>query len=332
MSSTTGSFDGAESLSKDPGVGPRPSEMPRGKEGRRGTARLSEAPPEPPPARSARGDGSLSQPAEASRDTCSGSEGAEVNLSLDGTYRGPLDLLLHLVREEEVDVRDVAVARVCEAVLRALSATTGSRLEDGAEWLLAAATLLLLKSRMLLPGEEVDLEEELVPDDRLVESLLEYRRVRDAARVLEARAMERAARSGRGAFEDVEVDLEVDLGELNAFDLALAFSRLTRETLLDRPHLVSAPQRPLRLYAQELLARLDGGEGVGFLDLFEGRRRLADLVGSFAALLELVKQGLVRILQSETFGSIELALAVPPDQAAARFEEAFPAEPSPKAD
>ena len=254
----------------------------------------------------------------------------EFTVSFAETYRGPIDLLVQLVREEEVDAREIAVARICEDLLGVLEASGAEEgLEEGGELLLLAATLLALKSRVLLPREEVDLEEDLLPDEGLVENLLEYRRFRDAARTLALWAELRAARYGRGAVESCEEAAEVDLGDLNAFDLGAAYERLRRQTLLDRPHRVAAPMRPLRSYARGLIDRILPAGACSFLDLFEGARDRDTIVGLFSALLELVKQGIVRARQERPFGSIEIDLALPADAALARLAEVFPGEETP---
>ncbi len=254
----------------------------------------------------------------------------DFTVSLSDTYRGPIDLLLQLVKEEEVDAREIALARVCEDLLKVLEAAGGEdRLDEGGELLLLAATLLALKTRVLLPREEVDLGEDLLPDEGLVEGLLEYRRFRDVARVLAVRAETRAARYARGTVESCEEAPELDLGDLNAFDLAATYERLRRQTLLDRPHRVASPMRPLRAYARDLLRRLIPRGVCGLLEVFEGARDRDTIVGLFSALLELVKQGLVRARQDRPFGAIAIALAVPADAALARFAEAFPGEETP---
>ena len=235
---------------------------------------------------------------------------------------------------EEVDAREIALARVCEDLLRVLEAAGGEdRLDEGGELLLLAATLLALKTRVLLSREEVDLGEDLLPDEGLVEGLveglLEYRRFRDVARVLAVRAEARAARYARGTVESCEEAPELDLGDLNAFDLAATYERLRRQTLLDRPHRVASPMRPLRAYARDLLRRLLPKGTCGLLEVFEGARDRDTIVGLFSALLELVKQGLVRARQDRPFGAIAIALAVPADAALARFAEAFPGEETP---
>ncbi|HET6204029.1 MAG TPA: ScpA family protein [Planctomycetota bacterium] len=256
----------------------------------------------------------------------------DFTVSFAETYHGPIDLLVQLVREEEVDAREIAVARVCEDLLRLLEASSAEEsLDEGGDLLLLAATLLALKARVLLPREQVDLEEDLLPEDGLVENLLEYRRFRDVARSLALRAEIRAARYARGFVESYEEPAEVDLGDLNAFDLAAAYARLRRQTLLDRPHRVGAPMRPLRAYARDLLDRILPGAASAFLALFEGARDRDTIVGLFSALLELAKQGIVRVRQEWPFGSIEVALAVPPEAALARFAEAFPGEEDPLA-
>ena len=172
------------------------------------------------------------------------------------------------------------------------------------EFLVMAATLLSIKSRSLLPREEVDLTDELDPRDELVQRLIEYRHFKEASDNLDSARIERLRAHGRGSFDEVreksgEVEVTLDLGELTAWDLLSSFSRLLRETLADRPHAVASDPRPMRWFVRELAAWLSSGADHHLSGcvtaLCEGEPTKETMVGSFCALLELINLGVVTV-------------------------------------
>lgn len=234
-------------------------------------------------------------------------------IKLEQVFQGPLDLLLHLVREQEVEIQDVEISRVISGYVEYLSAMSELDIELAGDFLVMAATLMSIKSRSLLPTEGVDVEEDFDPRDELIQRLIEYRRFKQASDRLAERYELRALSHARGrdelGFETNEVEL--DLGELTRWDLLSAFSRLMRETLANRPHHVTAEMRPLRFYVSELARRIHAKPYVSLRELFssldEEPSRQA-LIGSFCALLELVKLGLVAVTQDERLGDIAIRL------------------------
>ena len=230
---------------------------------------------------------------------------------LERVFHGPLDLLLHLVREQEVEIHEVELARVLEGYLDYLKALRELDIEVAGEFLVMAATLMAIKSRSLLPGEEVDLEGDLDPRDELIARLIEYRRFKEAADRLGEGWERRAASHARGAaFEPPETEPVIDLGEISRWDLLAAFSRLMRETLANRPHRVVAEARALRWYVSSLAERIRAARSVPLSMLIAslGEPSRETVVGSFCALLELVKLGLVGVAQAERGGEISIEL------------------------
>lgn len=258
---------------------------------------------------------------------------------LDRVFQGPMDLLLHLVREQEVEIHEVEIARVVEGYIEYLQAMRELDIELAGDFLVMAATLMSIKSRSLLPRDEVDLETDLDPRDELIQRLIEYRRFKEASEQLGSRHEERALQHARGSADEGarEAEPALDLGELTCWDLLAAFSRLMRETLANRPHRVSTDPRPLRFYVHELAHRIREAREVTLHDLFlmlDAAPSRESLVGSFCALLELVKLGLVGVVQESRDSDIMIRLK--PEHAsdieevvdASLFDDEIPEPPS----
>ncbi len=235
-------------------------------------------------------------------------------VSLDKVFHGPMDLLLHLVREQEVEIHEIELSRVVEGFLAYLGSLKDLDIEIAGDFVVMAATLMSIKSRSLLPREEIDLEKELDPRDELIQRLIEYRRFHDAAGNLGELHDLRARCFARGSAGTEADDREapvLDLGDLTAWDLLAQFSRLLRETQSGRPHHVATDGKPLRFYVQELARRIRDLRQVSLRSLlsqFEPERTRESLVGSFCAVLELVKLGLVAVEQEGPKGDLLLRL------------------------
>ena len=238
----------------------------------------------------------------------------EYTVFLERVFEGPMDLLLHLVREQEVEIQDVEIARVIDGYFEYLQHLEELDIEVAGEFLVMAATLMSIKSRSLLPREEVELEDELDPQDELIQRLIEYRRFRGAADDLGERFERRKQEHLRGFQGEVRMhtpERELDMGELTPWDLLATFSRLMRETLANRTHTVAGDPRPLRWYVSQLAqaVRQHGRlrlEDALALDGEEPTK--AGMIGAFCALLELVKIGLVGAHQEGQGDPIELVL------------------------
>jgi len=223
-------------------------------------------------------------------------------------YNGPLDLLLYLIKREEVDIRDIAVARIADQYVAYLDMLTGLDIELAADFVVMAATLLELKSRALLPRPpEVDeeAEDEEDPRETLIRQLIEYRRFKEAAGMLGDRGREMARR-----FAGKEIDLPPEelFQGIELWDLFTAFSQVVRTLGYSRPREVVYDETPAEEAAQELLARLQAERSVLFTQLFGKARNLGYLVTMFLALLELMRQRLVGVEQAADFQDIRLFL------------------------
>lgn len=234
-------------------------------------------------------------------------------------FEGPLDLLLHLVKKNELEVSDVPTAAVTEQYLSYLDLMQELQLDVAGEYLVMAATLLLIKSRTLLPASEEDLEEEeLDPRANLVRQLLEYQRYREAALELSERPLLNRDVFGRAALDtDAEgiAELAGDEGpprvRATVWDLFAAFRRvLDRAREVEPVHEVEFEQVSLRDRARQLLDTLRTARCLDFESLFEEGASRLDVVVTFLALLELVRLQAVTATQEERFGRIVIELTV----------------------
>lgn len=232
-----------------------------------------------------------------------------------------MDLLLHLVKEQEVEIQEVRLADIAHSYMTHVRALTDLDIEVAGEFLVIAATLMAIKSRSLLPREEVELEDELDPHDELIQRLIEYRRFKGASDDLEDRLQRRSLefpRGYRGEVRDNEPERSFELGEITAWDLLATFSRLMRETLTGRTHKVKGDPRPLRWYVQTIgMAVRSHPSGATLQNLVTALDDVPSregLVGAFCALLELMKIGLVSAKQESQQDEILLHWAADPDQ------------------
>jgi segregation and condensation protein A len=232
-------------------------------------------------------------------------------------FRGPLDLLLFLVKRHEVDICDIPIARVTEQFLEYLQVIEMIDVERAGDFLVMAATLMEIKSRMLLPRVEETTEEEADPRLELVRQLLEYKKYKDAATLLEAQAERQLSRLPR---QPLELPTEPDpaqqpLRQVELWDLVSAFGRLMRETLALQPQQITVDVTPIHVYMESILERLRQEARLAFSSLFTPPHNRSRLVGLFLAVLELIKGRQIHAEQAEVYGEIWLMLAPPPEQA-----------------
>src|SRR6478672_3487810 len=226
-------------------------------------------------------------------------------------FEGPLDLLLHLIKKNEVNVYDISIALITQQYLDAIGLLQELDLDIAGDYLVMAATLIHIKSKMLLPRPEtaagVEGEEE-DPRDALVRRLLEHQKFKAAAELLHEREQLRAAQWQRPdervaaiAGDEYEPELEVDL-----FSLMNAFQSVIQR-LKQRPKVLLPPEEiPVEMRIDQLLARLSETEACGFDDLFADISDRRGLIVTFIALLEMIRLKLVRVFQSGSFGPIRV--------------------------
>jgi segregation and condensation protein A len=226
-------------------------------------------------------------------------------------FEGPLDLLLHLIKKNEVNIYDIPIALITAQYLETIEFMQELNLDIAGEYLVMAATLIHIKSKMLLPrpetaaGVEGDGED---PRDALVRRLLEHQKYKAAAGLLHEREQVRSAqwlrpdeRVAAIAGDDYEPELEVDL-----FSLLTAFQAVV-ERAKQRPKMVlPSEQIPVEVRIDQLLARLSETEAIGFEELFADAQDRAGLIVTFLALLEMIRLKLIRVFQSGSFGPIRV--------------------------
>lgn len=251
-------------------------------------------------------------------------------------YNGPLDLLLFLIRRDEIDIYDIPILRVTEQYIAYVGVIQKLDPDMVSEFLILAATLMEIKSRLLLPRPPVEEgEEELIdPRSELVRQLLEYKKFKDAAHALEDRADERAQRFSRIPVHTPVDPQDVELEDLEIWDLVEAFQKLLEQTgKAGGHHTIPRDDTPIALHADDILDSLQrAGGSQEFVTIFTGRAR-AEMIGLFLALLELVRQKRVRAAQERPFAPILLQLLdATPLQDIAAVERSFQSEVKQPAD
>src|SRR5918994_993909 len=224
-------------------------------------------------------------------------------------FEGPLDLLLHLIRKHEVSIYDIPIAVVTRQYLDYIDLMQELNLDVAGEFLVMAATLIHIKSRLLLPRADPAQEDpEEDPREALVRRLLEHQKFKAAAELLHERETLRSAQWTRPdgpiaeiAGEAPEPEVEVDL-----FSLISAF-RAVVERAKQRPKIfLPGEQMPIEDRIEQLLARLSETEACGFEDLFADMQSRSGMIVTFLAILEMIRLKLIRVFQSGAMGSIRV--------------------------
>ena len=223
-------------------------------------------------------------------------------------FEGPLDLLLYLIRKQNFNILDIPMAGVTRQYLVYVEEIRGRNLELAAEYLLMAAMLIEIKSRMLLPPRKVaEGQEAEDPRAELVRRLLEYEQTKLAAAALQA-----APQSGRDflrAQVTIEQSLQPRFPDVHLADLQQAWADILKRARLVQHHHISRAELSVREHMSIVLRRLQGRKFVEFENLFDPSKGSQVLVVTFLALLELAKETLIEITQAESFAPIYVRLA-----------------------
>lgn len=241
--------------------------------------------------------------------------GEEQTFALE-IFEGPLDLLLYLIRKDEIDIYDIPIQVITEQYLKYLGLMRMLDLDMAGDFLAMAATLMQVKSRLLLPPDERAAEEEEEGDPRweLVRQLLEYKRFKEAAGSLHDLGKQQEKIFSRGGGGPPPPALaETPLGAVSIFELLGAFSQVVARAEKGRISELEPDPFSLDDGLNRILNRLTGGAPVSFLSLFDAGETVTRLVVVFLALLELIRQKAVQVIQQIHFGEIMITrlLAAP---------------------
>jgi len=278
-------------------------------------------------------------PEESSREPAGRNGQDEYRVELE-VFSGPLDLLLHLIRKEEIDIYDIPISRILDQYLAHLEVLRLMELDEVGDFLVMAANLMLIKARMLVP-ERVDLsggEDEIEdPRSELVQKLLEYKRYKEAAlrlndqRTARTRLFERGKdREPEAASEPIEPTEAADTLRVELWDLVEAFAKIVREVGAGKDIIpLSEEDRPVQEYMEEIVGRLHRTGAFHLDEIFEGVRNRMHVVSYFMGILELMRSGRVRATQKTPFGRILISPPKARPVVAPPRPEPVPAPPSP---
>ena len=226
-------------------------------------------------------------------------------------FEGPLDLLLYLIRKQNFNILDIPMAAVTRQYLTYVDEIRSTNLELAAEYLLMAAMLIEIKSRMLLPpkrqAEGIEAED---PRAELVRRLLEYEQIKLAAHKLNE--IPQFGRDFLRAQVYVEQSLLPRFPDVHVDDLQDAWRDIVKRARLVQHHVISREELSVREHMSIVLRKLQGRKFLEFEDLFDATRGMGVLVVTFLALLELSKEGLLEVTQAEAFAPIYVRLAYTP--------------------
>ena len=227
-------------------------------------------------------------------------------------FRGPMDLLLWLVKHNEVDLHDIPIAVIADQFKAYLDALQFIDFEWAGEFIVMAATLMEIKSRLMLPREP---EAETADDDprlELVKQLIEYKKYKEAAALLEQQAEKQQTRLPRLPIDRPLFDPAAQpLRKVELWDLVSAFGRLMRETIALSPKQIVMDETPIQVHMERILDRLVQAGRLSFAELFTPPHTRGRLLGIFLAILELIKGKKIQAEQAESFGEVWIVLAPP---------------------
>lgn len=241
---------------------------------------------------------------------------SEINVKIDA-FEGPLDLLLHLIQHLEIDIYDIPIAEVTSQYLTYIQTMKVLELDIAGDYLVMAATLMAIKSKLLLPKQELVLDTELElieegedPRDALVEQLLEYQKYKKAAAVLKTKEEERSQYYTKEPqnLDQLQKNVPLEPLQISTLDLVVAFQKLVTKRLNKAPlqTKVMAEEVTISEKMAFILTSVSSSSsktGIRFTDLFTEPTK-KDMVTTFMALLELIKEQIVSFQQAEKYGEI----------------------------
>lgn len=228
-----------------------------------------------------------------------------LNINLP-VFEGPLDLLLDLIRKKKMDIRDIPLAEICEPYLEYLELMEEFNMDIAIEFLDIASTLILIKSKTLLPKleEELEEEEEFDTEEQLRQKLIEYQKFKELAEELNQREL-----LGRDIFPRPEISEEEEAGELSLEDLSIygllkAYHQILLKQSFQKPHEITKDEFSIERKILELLKIFKSGDMQAFISLCPRNPSRSEVVIAFMAILELAKLLLLQIHQMSEFGPL----------------------------
>ncbi|MFC2140200.1 segregation and condensation protein A [Candidatus Auribacterota bacterium] len=220
-------------------------------------------------------------------------------------FEGPLDLLLYLIVRDEIDIYDIPIEQITAQYLQYLDLMKMLDLNIAGEFLVMAATLMYIKSKLLLPPTETEEGEEEDPRDELVKKLIEYKRFKEAADILQLKEQEQESVFKRMAASEIEENVEEKLlVDANIFDLLTAFSEVLKRAEEEDLREIFEDEFSVADKISEILNILEISETVKFKELFTERVKKVEVVVTFLAILELIKRKKLSVKQEKSFGDI----------------------------
>ncbi|MBR9980815.1 MAG: segregation/condensation protein A [Desulfatitalea sp.] len=230
---------------------------------------------------------------------------AEYKVKLENVFEGPMDLLVHLIKKNEVDIYDIPVGLITEKYLAYLDWLQLLNIDIVGDFLVMASTLAQIKSRMLLPFHSDD-EDEEDPRLEIARPLAEYLQIKSAAEELASRNMLGDKIFTRRTNTKGYLDGEQDLIQVGLFELIDAFQRILEKVSKDHVVDFSTDTVSVKDRMNAIIAVLEEKGSLAFLELFPAQPRRMDIIANFLALLELMRLNLVRVVQSAQSGTIRL--------------------------
>ena len=225
------------------------------------------------------------------------------------SYEGPMDLLLHLIKKDEVDILDIAIGKVAEQFKEYLFVIQILDLGSAGDFLVMASKLMEIKSELLLPRQTEKSEKAEETRNEIVRQLMEYRKYKEAVDLLDERAETNLQKIPR---QQTEVPIstnsitEKPIQEVELWDLVSAFGRIMRETMVSQSQEIVVDITPMEVYVEEITERLSSHGKMAFRDLFTPPFHKLRLIGLFLAILELIKKHSIQAVQSDSFGEIQI--------------------------
>ncbi|MBI5637646.1 MAG: segregation/condensation protein A [Nitrospinae bacterium] len=225
-------------------------------------------------------------------------------------FEGPLDLLLHLIKEEELNIYDIPIFRITQQYFEYMEMMKQLNMDIAGEFLVMAATLIYIKSRMLLPSppalENPDDESGVDPREELVRKLVEYKKYKEVAASLREREVNQSSSFARGTVMELNLEDPDYLREVSVFQLLGAFRKILKNVAM--PHLYEVTLEDISVTERmtEIMELLEGKPRLMFEEVFANARSRMEIVGTFLSVLELMKQQLIRAIQDGPLGQIWL--------------------------